>query len=223
MNLCVWSLYKKPDNQPIHDSLIPKEGDATIGRQKDLDTTPTSKATTTAAGTPAKGGTTARTIVLDVVHGGALGSRLFVRIGHNFRGQGQVGAQILNALVRQVAVIVLPVEGDFDKAARFEGFHEHEHFQVGGALDWRRRKHKIIMLDHFSRYVHKQQNQARTVYKISINKSGSSTKHRASKQVCKQLTGRVRRRTRVLLDDEDTFLEQVGKGGHTVFLGNEHG
>jgi len=33
------------------------------------------------------------------IHWHGLGRRLFVRVGHNFRGQGQVGAQILNALV----------------------------------------------------------------------------------------------------------------------------
>lgn len=45
--------------------------------------------------------------------------------------------------------------------------------------------------------------------------------HRWSKLVL--LTGRVRGRTRVLFNNQDTLLEEIGKGGDTIFLGNEHG
>ena len=96
-----------------------------------LNATTTTKAT---AATTSKGGS-APGVVLDVVHGGSLRLALLVRVGDNLHGQGQIAAQVLNALVRQVAVVVLPVEGDADKAAGFERLHQHEHFEVGGSLD----------------------------------------------------------------------------------------
>ena len=50
-------------------------------------------------------------------------------------GKGQVGAKVLDALVGEVAVVVLPVEGDADEAAGFQGLHEHHDLEVGGSLD----------------------------------------------------------------------------------------
>ena len=38
-------------------------------------------------------------------------------------GEGEVGAEVLDALVGEVAVVVLPVEGDADEAAAGEGLH----------------------------------------------------------------------------------------------------
>jgi hypothetical protein len=63
------------------------------------------------------------TITTTTTHHGS-GRLLLVRGGHNFGRQCQVRAQVLNALVGQVAIIVLPRKGCLDVATGRERFHQ---------------------------------------------------------------------------------------------------
>ena len=92
-----------------------------------------------------------------------------MRGGHNFIGKSQIGPQIGNTSIGQIAVIVLPAEGDADVFTRFKGFHQHEDFQVGGSFNLR-----------------------------------------------------MGRSFGVLLDDANSFLEEVAEDSNAVFLGDKH-
>lgn len=94
-------------------------------------------ATVLAVSAAAEGGTAALAAELVLLAVAALGTAggLLVRGRDDLGGKGEVGAEVLDALVGEVAVVVLPVEGDADEATAGEGLHEHHDLEVGGALD----------------------------------------------------------------------------------------
>ena len=55
--------------------------------------------------------------------------------GNNLGRQGKVSTKVLNSLRGEVAVVVLPREGDTDVSLGLEGLHEVENLEVGGSLD----------------------------------------------------------------------------------------
>jgi hypothetical protein len=70
-----------------------------------------------------------------------------VRIGDDFSRKSKVVSKVFDTFVRQVAVIVLPREGNFDQAPRVQTLHEHENFQVGWSFDVRMRLRTRVLLD----------------------------------------------------------------------------
>ena len=109
--------------------------------KQNLHAAATSEATLAAAvlavSAATEGGTAALASELVLLAVAALGTAggLLVRGRDDLGGEGEVGAEVLDALVGEVAVVVLPVEGDADEAAAGEGLHEHHDLEVGGALD----------------------------------------------------------------------------------------
>mmetsp|Transcript_22981 Transcript_22981/g.49726 ORF Transcript_22981/g.49726 Transcript_22981/m.49726 type:complete len:153 (+) Transcript_22981:227-685(+) len=65
------------------------------------------------------------------------GSRLLVRRRHNLSGKGKVSTKVFNALVVEVAIVVLPAEGGADESTGLKGLHEVEDLKVGAAFDVR--------------------------------------------------------------------------------------
>lgn len=94
-------------------------------------------ATVLAVSAAAEGGTAALTAELVLLAVAALGTAgsLLVRGRDDLGGKGEVGTEVLDALVGEVAVVVLPVEGDADEATAGKGLHEHHDLEVGGTLD----------------------------------------------------------------------------------------
>ena len=86
-------------------------------------------------------------VLLLVAHVGA-GGLLLVRGGDNFRRQCQVLAQVLDASIGQVHVVVLPRECDLDMTTRLQRLDQHEHFQVGRAFNVRVRLRASVFLHH---------------------------------------------------------------------------
>ena len=62
---------------------------------------------------------------------------LLVGSRNNLWRECQVGAQVLDSFVGQVAVVVLPRKSDANVSLGLQGFHEHKNFQVGWSLDLR--------------------------------------------------------------------------------------
>ena len=52
-------------------------------------------------------------------------------------GQTQVSSQVCDSSVGQIAVVVLPAEGDANVFTRLERLHQHENLQVGWSLNVR--------------------------------------------------------------------------------------
>jgi hypothetical protein len=119
-----------------------------------LDSTTTAKSTAASAtvvpvtilAVAAKGRTVVRAKLFGIMHGRSAG-RLLVGGGDNFGWQRQILAQILNAFILQVAIVVLPRKSDFDKAATLERLHEHENFQIGRPFNVRMGRTARIFLD----------------------------------------------------------------------------
>lgn len=112
--------------------------------------------------------TTGHLVLFAVASFGAA-SRLLVSGGNNFSGQTEVGSEVLDSFVGQVAVVVLPVKGNADECAALERLHEAHDFEIGATLN--------------------------------VGVRGSST---------------------VLLDNNDTLLEEVGIDSDAVGFGDEH-
>mmetsp|Transcript_4822 Transcript_4822/g.10623 ORF Transcript_4822/g.10623 Transcript_4822/m.10623 type:complete len:211 (+) Transcript_4822:47-679(+) len=73
-------------------------------------------------------------VLITVTSLGASG-RLLVRGRHNLGGKAEVSTEVLNALLIEVAVVVLPAEGDADESTGEEGLDEVENLEVGASLD----------------------------------------------------------------------------------------
>ena len=86
---------------------------------------------------PAAEGRTALAAELVLVALASLGPRrrLLVGGGDDLGGKGQVRTQVLDALLGEVAVVVLPREGDTDVSLGVERLHEVQNLKVGGSLD----------------------------------------------------------------------------------------
>lgn len=54
---------------------------------------------------------------------------------NNLSRQGKVSTKVLNSLRSQVAVVMLPGEGDADVSLGLERLHEVEYLEVGSSLD----------------------------------------------------------------------------------------
>ncbi len=55
--------------------------------------------------------------------------------GNNLGRKGKVSTKVLNSLRGEVAVVVLPREGDADVTLGLERLHEVQDLEVGGSLD----------------------------------------------------------------------------------------
>ena len=119
---------------------------------RSLDTTATAKSTATfaatvfAVATPEGGASSCELVFLAITHIGTA-SGLLVRGGDNFGGKGQVLSEIVDSLVRQVAVVVLPRESNANVSTRLERLHQHENLQVGGAFNVRMGLGTGVLLD----------------------------------------------------------------------------
>lgn len=78
-----------------------------------------------------------------------------MRVGDDLGGQGQVGAKVFNTFVRQVAVVVLPREGDADESTRFQTLHEHEDFEVRRTFNLRVRLAASVLPDNADSFLEK--------------------------------------------------------------------
>lgn len=56
-------------------------------------------------------------------------------LGNNLGRQGKVSAEVLNSIRSEVAVVVLPREGNTDVSLRLERLHEVHNLEVGGSLN----------------------------------------------------------------------------------------
>lgn len=92
---------------------------------------------TTTKGGPATLSATAKLILLPIASGGVARGRLLVRRGDDFGGQCQITAEVLDALGREVDVMVLPAECHLDEAARFETLDQVQNLEVRTSLDVR--------------------------------------------------------------------------------------
>lgn len=93
-------------------------------------------ATVLAVSAAAEGGAalTTKLVLLAVATLGTPGL-LLVRRRDDLSREGQVGAEVLNALVSEIAVVVLPREGDTNEATGLKGFHETHDLKIRGTLD----------------------------------------------------------------------------------------
>jgi hypothetical protein len=71
--------------------------------------------------------------------------RLLERGRHNLRWQVEVVAQVLNAIIGEVPVVVLPGEGLPDVLLGLEALHELDHLQVGH-IDLRVLRQVVVLL-----------------------------------------------------------------------------
>ena len=90
-----------------------------------------------AEGGPAFPSAAAELILLPIASGGVARRGLLVRRGHDFGGQCQVTAEVLDALGREVDVVMLPAERHLDVAARFETLDQVQNLEVRTSLDVR--------------------------------------------------------------------------------------
>mmetsp|Transcript_38276 Transcript_38276/g.95120 ORF Transcript_38276/g.95120 Transcript_38276/m.95120 type:complete len:208 (-) Transcript_38276:115-738(-) len=110
---------------------------ALAGRAVAEATAAATAARTVATGAVAAGGAIAgRTASSLLRHGAGGGARgLLQGVGHHIRGEVEVLAQVLDALVGEVPVVVPPRELALDQLLGREGLHELDHLQVGHLLD----------------------------------------------------------------------------------------
>mmetsp|Transcript_25670 Transcript_25670/g.48916 ORF Transcript_25670/g.48916 Transcript_25670/m.48916 type:complete len:234 (-) Transcript_25670:536-1237(-) len=73
-------------------------------------------------------------VLITVTSLGASG-RFLVCGRHNLRRKAKVSSEVLDALLGEVAVVVLPAEGATDESTGEEGLHEVENLEVGASLD----------------------------------------------------------------------------------------
>ena len=66
-------------------------------------------------------------------------------IRHNLRWQVEEGAEVLNAIVGEVPVVILPGEGLPDVLLGLEALHELDHLQVGH-VDLRVLRQVVVLL-----------------------------------------------------------------------------
>lgn len=55
----------------------------------------------------------------------------------NLGGQRQVSAQVFDAFIGQIAIVILPRESDSNVSAGSQRLHQAHHFQIGGPLNLR--------------------------------------------------------------------------------------
>ena len=67
--------------------------------------------------------------------------------GDNLSRQGEVSTKVFNSLRGEVAVVVLPGEGDADVSLGLERLHEVQHLEVGGSLDLGVSRRDGVLLD----------------------------------------------------------------------------
>ena len=85
-------------------------------------------------------------LVITVTAIGTAGS-LLVCGGNNLGRKGKVSTKVLNSLRGEVAVVVLPGEGDADVSLGLERLHEVQHLEVGGSLDLGVSRRDGVLLD----------------------------------------------------------------------------
>lgn len=56
-------------------------------------------------------------------------------VGNNLGRQGKVSTEVLNSLRSEVAIVVLPREGDTNVSLRLERLHKVHNLEVCGSLD----------------------------------------------------------------------------------------
>jgi hypothetical protein len=117
-----------------------------LGDHNYLDTSSTSE-TTSLVVTESRATSSLELVFLAVTSLGAHGG-LFVCGRNNLRGKGQVRSEVFDSLIGQVAVVVLPGEGDANISLRLKRLHQAKDLQVGGSLDLRVGGRLGVLLDN---------------------------------------------------------------------------
>merc|ERR1719149_200246 len=118
--------------------------------------------------------------------------RLLEGVGDDVLGDVEVFAQVLDALILEEPVVVLPGEALGDELLRGERLHQLDHLEVAHAL--RRRLDRAVLAKR-----------GRDAHYVGVEHEG----------VAVGVAGR-------LLGDDDALLEEVGEDGEAVLLGDEH-
>ena len=71
-----------------------------------------------------------------------------MRSWHNFIGKSEVGSEVRNTFVGQIAVVVLPAESDSNELSRFQGLHQTKDLKVAGAFNLRMSRRLGVLLDN---------------------------------------------------------------------------
>lgn len=100
-----------------------------------LDTTSTAKSATAATViTEGRASTIGKLVLFAVTPFRSLVG-LLVSGRNNLGRKRQIGAQVLDTLIGQVAIVVLPRECDANVSLGLERLHQHQDFQVGGPFN----------------------------------------------------------------------------------------
>ena len=111
-----------------------------------LDTSSTSE-TTSLVVTESRAAASLELVLFAVTSFGAHGG-LLVGGRNDLSRKGQVGSEVFNSLIGQVAVVVLPRESNANESSGLKRLHQAKNFQVAGSLNLRVGGRLGVLLDN---------------------------------------------------------------------------